>query len=67
MPQERILDRIVEKFVPNPVSQCWIVEVMQIDLPERLQQVQRRIVEQIVDVPGRQFLEDIVVVLRLAC
>ena len=67
-PEERIFDRIVEQFVQNPVSRCGqkIAEVAQIGPLEWVQHVQRRTVEQIVDVPVRQVLKEIVEVVRLA-
>ena len=60
-------ERMVEQFVEHFVSQCGkeIVEVVQIRPPERVQHVQRRIAEQIVDVPARPVLKEIVEVARL--
>ena len=53
------LERMVEQFVEHLVSQCGkeIVEVVQIRPPERVQHVQRRIAEQIVDVPAAASFE----------
>ena len=52
-------ERMVEQFVEHVVSQCGkeIVEMVQIRPPERVQHVQRRNAEQIVDVPAATSLE----------
>ena len=68
MSQERTSDPMVEQCAEISVSQCGkeIVEVVQITPLEQVQPVQRRITEQIVDVPVRQVLREGVEVARLA-
>ena len=67
MPQERILGRIVEQCDEPFVSQFAeeILEVVQVTIPERVQQVQRRVAEHIVAVPGPLILERAIEVVRL--
>ena len=59
-----MVEQLAEKYVSRYGKE--IVEVVLIRLPERVQPVQRRIAEQIADVPVRQVLKEIVEVTRLA-
>ena len=62
VPPERMSDRMVEQLVENSVSLNGkdIVEVVQIRPLERVQQVQRRTDEQVVDVPFPRSFEETV-------